>query len=925
MTKLKAALVFQDSGTFDANRALFAAHLSALDADLAPTLAAKLADTSNGSLKREELLDQLMQAMIEAEARKAGADAPPDEGQAAPAEPSSLLQNTTAPPNAAAAPPLGWFLEKLEIEGFRGINNEGAPLALKFKPDAVSSISAPNGVGKSSIFDALTYALRGSIPKLENLAASEKGQEYYLNRFHRGGVGRVSLTVKPTDGSPSITVTVSLDDKGSRSVVATNGTDGEALLAELGREFVLLDGPTFHRFIDDTSLARGRNFAGLLGLSRYSAVRGALDNLSNTRAFNNHFDRTAVLARKQAAAKSVAEITPRIGADYESLIKSPLEPATARIASQAVCCEALRGIPALATHCEGKVFGDIDLDACIETITAEEGGEKKKRHGDLLRKAAELKLALTKGPSDEDQVALTEIAARRDAAVSQTSGDLLHELYRASEKVLTSQIWTTPNTCPTCERVGESAVLDVVQAKIAEYERVDEETQAGILAWGTGAWSDLAPLFEAHLESTAAAECKTLIAKGAKGELTAADVLALSGHRTGLGAIIKSAAVDSQAELDQLAKELPPSLVAATAAVETGRRLQNAWKEIARHESTEAKEAALEARIARLKSFVDRANDAFAHAESTIANERLQKVLPVCRELFKAIMGHSVVPALAKRTGTEELTISLAEFWSLKDVSAQALLSESFRNGFAVSVYLAAASLYGGAPKFMILDDVTSSFDAGHQLNLIEVIRFQFARPKVADGPQMIILSHDSMLEKLFNSHNGSTEWQHQRLEGSPQMAVLPQSGAINKVRDGTIDLLNQGRAADAAPFVRQYLEYQLSHIISRCRIPVPFDVAFSDEKKMVSNLLAAIQDAVALNKKAGHLVLDAAQELALEQRAMTITSNFVSHWATGSTNAYSAPALQTVMTAIDALEDVFQHQPASGGPKVFYRSLSQK
>ena len=59
----------------------------------------------------------------------------------------------------------GWLLQSVEIEGLRGINNEGAPLLLRLKPDCVTSISAQNGVGKSSIFDAITFAIRGIIPK----------------------------------------------------------------------------------------------------------------------------------------------------------------------------------------------------------------------------------------------------------------------------------------------------------------------------------------------------------------------------------------------------------------------------------------------------------------------------------------------------------------------------------------------------------------------------------------------------------------------------------------------------------------------------------------------------------------------------------------------------------------------------------------
>ena len=925
MAKIKTTLVFQDTASFEANLGIFATYLVGLDADLAAAIRPLLAGLSETAMKREDVLNTLMAALVAAEAKAAAATAAStsaiDETTSTP-----VVEEETSPPHPVPVPAqIGWFLEQLEIEGFRGVNNQGAPLVLKFKPDAVSSISAPNGVGKSSIFDALTFALRKSIPKLENLAAAERGREYYLNRFHTGGVGTIALTVKPTDGSPSTTVTVTLDTAGARTVSATNGTDGEALLAELHREFVLLDGTTFQRFIDDTSLSRGRNFAGLLGLSRYSTLRGALDALSNTRSFNNHLDRSAVLARRDAAAKTIRDLAPRIAADYETFMKTPLKPAAPQTEIDSACHAALRSIPALAKHCDGKAFGEIDLDACIQTIVSEEGGEKKARHGELLRKASELTTAAAKGPSDEDASALADITNRRDAAVALTSGDLLNELYRVTEKVLTSGFWATPDICPACERPGDGAVLDLVQARIAQYEKVDEETQAAMTFWTTNGWLDLSPLFSAHLDDTAVAQAKALCTKGEKGELSAAEFACLSDHRLTLSARLKSLAGEAQTEADELAKMLPPSLVAATTAVETARRLQTAWRDAAHQETIRTVAASQEARIVRLKTFVDGANDAFAVAESAMATERLEKVLPVCRDLFKAIMGQSVVPALAKRPGTEELAISLSAFWSLQDVSAQALLSESFRNGFAVSVYLAAASLYGGAPKFMILDDVTSSLDAGHQLNLVDVIRLQFARPRVADGPQIILLSHDTMLEKLFNAHNGSTEWQHQRLEGTPQMAVLPQSGAINKVRDGTLDLLNQGRAADAAPFIRQYLEYQLGNIITRCKIPVPFDVAFNDDQKMVGRLLAAIQDAVRLHKKAGDVVLDAAQETGLEQRGMTISSNFISHWATGSTGAYSAVALQTVMSAIDALQDCFMHQPDPTKPKIFYRSLSQK
>lgn len=37
-----------------------------------------------------------------------------------------------------------YFLKRLKIEGFRGVNNQGNPLDISFKPNAVNSVFAVN-------------------------------------------------------------------------------------------------------------------------------------------------------------------------------------------------------------------------------------------------------------------------------------------------------------------------------------------------------------------------------------------------------------------------------------------------------------------------------------------------------------------------------------------------------------------------------------------------------------------------------------------------------------------------------------------------------------------------------------------------------------------------------------------------------------
>lgn len=282
-------------------------------------------------------------------------------------------------------------------------------------------------------------------------------------------------------------------------------------------------------------------------------------------------------------------------------------------------------------------------------------------------------------------------------------------------------------------------------------------------------------------------------------------------------------------------------------------------------------------------------------------------------------------PGVNKKAGGESLQIVLDEFYGLEELSPQALLSESFRNAFAISLYLAAASLYGGLPKFVILDDVTSSFDAGHQNFLAELIRTTFARPGSATGPQVILLSHDTMLEKLFNKHSNSGGWWHQRLEGNPQFAVLPQAGAVNKVRDQTMTMLQAGQVDFAKEGVRQYLEYRLSDLISKLRIPVPVDVAFKDNKQLAGDFLQAIDDAVKLHQAAGSLVLTPAQVAGLNANMATIVGNFLSHWGTGQTLSFSGAALLGVMQSIDDYCDCFAHPPMPNGARQFYKSLQQR
>ena len=124
---------------------------------------------------------------------------------------------------------------------------------------------------------------------------------------------------------------------------------------------------------------------------------------------------------------------------------------------------------------------------------------------------------------------------------------------------------------------------------------------------------------------------------------------------------------------------------------------------------------------------------------------------------------------------------------------------------------------------------------------------------------------------------------------------------------------------------VRQYLEYRLSDLISRLRIPVPVDVAFNDNKQLASEFLNAIEAAVKLNQAANRLVLDATQVSGLNANMVTIVGNFLSHWGTGQTLSFTGASLLGVMQAIDAYCDCFTFEPTPGAARQPYKTLQQR
>jgi DNA repair exonuclease SbcCD ATPase subunit len=275
-----------------------------------------------------------------------------------------------------------YFLTRLKIEGFRGVNNESDPLDLRFKPGSVNSVFAVNGIGKSSIFDALSYAIFDTIPKLDLLQAQEQPERYYNNRFHSQQAAVLDLEFLPDDGGGAVTICVKRDAAGNRTVTSPSGhADAEEFLKTLREAFALLDYRNFARFIEDSPLERGRTFSALLGLSDYSDRRQAFQSVSDSRALNTDLEVKVLTTSKSAAQQEAQRALITARTSYEKVTGTTLQDIAKLDDYAADVVRALANVELLKAHIAGKSLADLDFEAIKEVIKTAESGERRRELG----------------------------------------------------------------------------------------------------------------------------------------------------------------------------------------------------------------------------------------------------------------------------------------------------------------------------------------------------------------------------------------------------------------------------------------------------------------------------------------------------------------------------------------------------------------
>jgi hypothetical protein len=827
-----------------------------------------------------------------------------------------------------------FLLKSIQIEGFRGINNSGSPLTLDFAVDKVNSVFASNAQGKSSVFQALAFALTGNVKGLADLHRGEDAVSYVVNRFHPTHTGTVSIQVVPDNNlSSPLKFTITITPDGSRTVTGPpEVAEPQLFLRSLAGPFTLLDYNTFQRFVADSPLDRGRTFSGLLGLSRLSEVRQALDTLQNTVTFNRDFRiselTAAAAAHRDDAHRAQEEVSRLLGAISPTVLPTPLTPPLAR----AIATDALRRHPELLSY-----WGESPeppFETLKRSLQVTEQAMLTNEASTLLARINQLTQLRVAGAEFDERRRAIALAIQLDEVIAVSPGLQIRDALRTSLAVLQSPGWPDSHQCPVCETTNDRDLVVHLQQHLGAFQAVDDTAALLTEAVRLSNWfrcfgqifhqRELEPTGEerAVYGRLSAAIANASLRRG----LLEESLEALDGLRERL--IVQLNALILHRE--EVVARLPQSLVALVSTLGVGEQIFArcvAWEE------SLAQEARVRRQLERReewRSFVARAASEFADAETALSASRISALEPLYRDLYATIVpGNDVVPKLARSPDGEDVFLLLENFYGLPNLKAPALLSEAYRNALAISLYLSAALTTPHVSGFMVLDDVSSSFDAGLQYFLMDVFRTKVRRGSHSSGLQVIFLSHDGTLEKYFDRLSNEGDWTNQKLFGRPPVGLVQakeRDGA--RLREAAVAHLSTGDDNAAGPIVRQYLESAVLEVLRRLNIGVPVDFAVHDSRKMLDAGLTSIERAVGLHKAAGSLVLSQLQCDGITQVVLPATlGNSLAHFPTSAGHGLSVVVLEGAMARVDQFLECFQYECTCDGTsrKRFYRSLTAR
>lgn len=803
-----------------------------------------------------------------------------------------------------------YSIQSISIEGFRGINNEGRPLVVQFKADGVTSIFGENGKGKSSIFEAFIFSILGRIIRFDDYHGDIFDKKSIKNIFHSGDG---HIIIKFIDASNNVVdINVKVNSNGDRSISSSTILNPNEFLAELCSSLNFIDYTSFQKIMLTSSEETGKLFSNLVGFGNFIKIKEKLDKISRTQNINNDFGKvakeTTLNNNLQRKALLELEILEKL-----VLANSPID--------QYEEAKVLKLIQVFLK----KQF-KIQLKEITKDTQLNFDEEVRKKIGSLYEENVnrlnsqqqylnDLK-NLQNGLNGFDSKVINRLKIKLKSSYKEIKSETDIVLGKLYDDAITGYDLVTEfdkNACILCNTDGlgnsSATFYEQVNLKVDSYLRFKDKYQFF--------YDDYVGSIQSYkIDQIQEQFFQESIKKFEKHNTTNGYFSKTFFENNGLQKMFKDYRVKLLSEIRLTSKNIkelynlvPPKLSDLIEVNNIFKSIFTSAKEI---KQIEADNLYLEAFLLELDNWIKYINDfkeKYENSYNVLMEDIASMIDENTKSFFKEIMGNvEITPKLKKEYKGQKVNVLLEKFYTnTTDLKAVPLLSESYRNALSLSIYFATALKNKNSGNFIIVDDITSSFDSGHQIFLLELIKKNIALSSSnKKGKQIIFLTHDGTLKKALNENASSQKnWIHYSLNSNKDMASLKPITSLD-LKNDLIDKINNNQYEGTG--LRLYYESVLLEIIEKLNLEIPFSLIHSNDEKMVNKLISAISEIVEIKVKSKRIKQTLVPGKSDFKSYIQQFGNNLSHWASASQASISQSVLIKIVDDITLFKQKFQY-----------------
>lgn len=826
------------------------------------------------------------------------------------------------------------YIKSISIEGFRGINNENNPLEIDFNTKGITSIFAPNGIGKSSIFDALSYCLNDELKCLKPLTHENSDYKSIRNIFH-GGDGKIIINLEDNNGNLN-TVEFKINNNGDKELISTE-PHLPALLEGIKDIHNFLDYNAFADIIYSNQEDAGKIFLKLIGYESFSELQEKLSSLSRNQNLNRDFQ---IEVKKEELKDNKEKIDTLKDVILENIKSIGLK--NKIYTSKGIEKSCLNGINKLANTNE-SYFLTIKIIDIIDDVNNENDGFNKAK--EELFKTTQEKEKLNiyhnkiKFFSNSKLLKTKKELIKAYNKLENEKDTFIGELYEKALNVYTEFEEINTNSCVLCETnnlgTKRQTFTQNLEKKFIKYNYFKEKYAA------------FKNLINSYIDNSALKEIEEMLF--ARSIITNKIITDFYYSQRVLtiyqfdeykffeliqfyGLEIEKQITNISTNINNIKESIPEELHTVITKLTYYKTIQESINEILQLEITNKKTFQYIKYAEKWTQFIITVKDKFVLENNSLIKEISKDISENTQVFFQEIMNSpEIIPKIEKKDTGQKILMLLEKFYSVKDKKAATLLSESNRNALCLSIYFACA-LNKSKSGFLVLDDITSSFDSGHQRNLLQLLKNKVSRLYNNKGKQIIILTHDGELEKALKVYSSELpqKWNHFKLQKESNIKVDKNEIKINEI--GTILKAKANSGENVGNEIRKYFERVLLEIHQNLKIPMSYDLANFRDKRMLHDLISNLRNMLKLYRNSSGIQVimalpaesDFIDILALEKEI----ANLISHYESDDSASYSPAFIVGIVNKIESFNQMFQYNctcPEVNGGITYYAKVNSK